>query len=244
MAEIKQGAGPPRSRRLRGVHHRRPDQFEAARVQSAHRSRRAPGMNYMLKYLIEHPEKGLLGYQTGGSANVQYWRSFDTSRHSPKTRTTPTLRHGATSGNGSARTAVPASGTRPTSFARRVRGDLRQRAPRGLGKSCRLVPVADRRRPPAPEGGHQTTGIVPKRLKVASACFRPSSTPLRQPEHVPPPEGRSDMFTQDDPSYGNEPPSWPAPVGSPPVSTSILLPARHRRSVPASGTGHSPPLRR
>ena len=30
----------------------------------------------MLKYLSEHPEKGLLGYQTMGTANVQYWRSF------------------------------------------------------------------------------------------------------------------------------------------------------------------------
>jgi hypothetical protein len=34
------------------------------------------GMNHMLKYLTEHPEKGLLGYQSYGFANVQYWRSF------------------------------------------------------------------------------------------------------------------------------------------------------------------------
>jgi fumigallin biosynthesis monooxygenase-like protein len=34
-------------------------------------------MNHMLKYLTEHPEKGLLGYETMGFANVQYWRSFD-----------------------------------------------------------------------------------------------------------------------------------------------------------------------
>ena len=31
----------------------------------------------MLKYLTEHPEKGLLGYETMGVVNVQYWRSFD-----------------------------------------------------------------------------------------------------------------------------------------------------------------------
>jgi hypothetical protein len=32
----------------------------------------------MLKYLSEHPEKGLLGYETYGlTMNVQYWRSFD-----------------------------------------------------------------------------------------------------------------------------------------------------------------------
>jgi Domain of unknown function (DUF4188) len=34
-------------------------------------------MNYMLKYLTEHPEKGMLGYQRLGFANVQYWRSFE-----------------------------------------------------------------------------------------------------------------------------------------------------------------------
>ena len=35
------------------------------------------GMNHMLGYLMEHPEKGLLGYQSMGFVNVQYWRSFD-----------------------------------------------------------------------------------------------------------------------------------------------------------------------
>jgi hypothetical protein len=35
------------------------------------------GMNHMLEYLMDHPEKGLLGYQTMGFANVQYWRSFE-----------------------------------------------------------------------------------------------------------------------------------------------------------------------
>ena len=35
------------------------------------------GMNHMLKYLTEHPEKGLLGYETMGIVNVQYWRSFE-----------------------------------------------------------------------------------------------------------------------------------------------------------------------
>ena len=35
------------------------------------------GMNHMLKYLTEHPEKGLLGYETMGLVNVQYWRSFE-----------------------------------------------------------------------------------------------------------------------------------------------------------------------
>ncbi|WP_068274699.1 monooxygenase family protein [Aldersonia kunmingensis] len=35
------------------------------------------GMQHMLKYLSEHPEKGLLGYNLLGLTNVQYWRSFE-----------------------------------------------------------------------------------------------------------------------------------------------------------------------
>jgi hypothetical protein len=35
------------------------------------------GMSHMLDYLMAHPEKGLLGYESIGFVNVQYWRSFD-----------------------------------------------------------------------------------------------------------------------------------------------------------------------
>jgi hypothetical protein len=35
------------------------------------------GMQHMLKYLTEHPEKGLLGYQSAGLTTIQYWRSFE-----------------------------------------------------------------------------------------------------------------------------------------------------------------------
>ena len=35
------------------------------------------GMNHMLRHLTEHPEKGLLGYQTAGFTVIQYWRSFE-----------------------------------------------------------------------------------------------------------------------------------------------------------------------
>ena len=36
------------------------------------------GMPQMLKHLSEHPEKGLLGFETYGlTFNVQYWRSFE-----------------------------------------------------------------------------------------------------------------------------------------------------------------------
>ncbi|MEA3216087.1 MAG: hypothetical protein QOJ19_2243 [Acidimicrobiia bacterium] len=35
------------------------------------------GMQHMLNYLIEQPEKGLLAYQMGLPVIVQYWRSFE-----------------------------------------------------------------------------------------------------------------------------------------------------------------------
>jgi len=38
---------------------------------------RRGGMKAMLDYLVEHPEKGLLGYKMGLPVIVQYWRSFD-----------------------------------------------------------------------------------------------------------------------------------------------------------------------
>ena len=34
-------------------------------------------MKHMLDYLMERPDKGLLGYHMGFPAIVQYWRSFD-----------------------------------------------------------------------------------------------------------------------------------------------------------------------
>jgi hypothetical protein len=35
------------------------------------------GLNHMLTYLMQHPEKGLLGYEQAGMTTIQYWRSFD-----------------------------------------------------------------------------------------------------------------------------------------------------------------------
>jgi hypothetical protein len=35
------------------------------------------GMLHMLKYLSDHPEKGMLGYHFFGLTIVQYWRSFE-----------------------------------------------------------------------------------------------------------------------------------------------------------------------
>ena len=48
-------------------------------------------MRHMLDYLVAHPEKGLLGYQMGLPVIVQYWRSFEHWRHSPRTPSDPHL---------------------------------------------------------------------------------------------------------------------------------------------------------
>ena len=57
------------------------------------------GMKHMLDYLVEHPEKGLLGYQMGFPAIVQYWRSFEQMKPSPRTPTTRTSRCGGSTSN-------------------------------------------------------------------------------------------------------------------------------------------------
>jgi hypothetical protein len=72
------------------------------------------GMKHMLDYLVEHPEKGLLGYQMGLPIIVQYWRLSSTWKPSPRTPATLTSRCGGTTGAGSARAPEPESGTRPT----------------------------------------------------------------------------------------------------------------------------------
>jgi hypothetical protein len=35
------------------------------------------GMKHMLDWLVDHPDKGLLGYEMGFPVIVQYWRSFE-----------------------------------------------------------------------------------------------------------------------------------------------------------------------
>ena len=102
------------------------------------------GMNHMLKYLTEHPEKGLLGYQFMGSANVQYWRSFEQLEAFAKDTNDPHLepwrafwkRVGK-----SGRTGI----WHETFLVRdgeyeAIYGNM---PPRGLGKASSLVPVAE-----------------------------------------------------------------------------------------------------
>ncbi len=102
------------------------------------------GMNQMLKYLAEHPEKGLLGYQTFGLANVQYWRSFEQLEAFAKDKDDPHLdvwrdyvkRLGKNDRTGIwHETFLVRDGEYETIYG--------NSKPRGLGKATRLVPVAD-----------------------------------------------------------------------------------------------------
>ena len=47
------------------------------------------GMNHMLKYLTDNPDKGLLGYENAGFTIIQYWRSFEHLERFAKDTTDP-----------------------------------------------------------------------------------------------------------------------------------------------------------
>lgn len=101
-------------------------------------------MNYMLKYLTDHPEKGLLGYQTFGLANVQYWRSFEHLEAFAKNTDDPHLepwRNFWRRVGKSGRTGI----WHETFLVRdgeyeAIYGNM---PPHGLGKAAKLVPVAE-----------------------------------------------------------------------------------------------------
>jgi hypothetical protein len=102
------------------------------------------GMKHMLDYLVEHPEKGLLGYQMGLPTIVQYWRSFDHLEAFANDRKDPHLavwrnywKRVGTSG----RTGI----WHETYLVRAgeyeaVYGNM---PPHGLGRAGRLVPLAE-----------------------------------------------------------------------------------------------------
>jgi hypothetical protein len=102
------------------------------------------GMQHMLKYLVEHPEKGLLGYQTAGSTIVQYWRSFKHLEAFAKDRDDPHLeawRQFWKRVGDSGRTGI----WHETFLVRdgeyeAIYGNM---PPRGLGKATTLVPIAE-----------------------------------------------------------------------------------------------------
>ena len=101
------------------------------------------GMPYMLKHLTEHPEKGLLGYQTYGlTMNVQYWRSFEALERFEKDESDPHL--AAWRSYWKRVGTDPRSGIWHETFLVRageyeaVYGNM---PPHGLGKASEVVPV-------------------------------------------------------------------------------------------------------
>jgi hypothetical protein len=102
------------------------------------------GMNHMLKYLTENPEKGLLGYETAGFTVIQYWRSFEHPEAFAKNSDDPHLeawrkywrRVGKSARAGIwHETYLVRAGEYETIY-----GNM---PPHGLGKAATLVPVAE-----------------------------------------------------------------------------------------------------
>ena len=102
------------------------------------------GMSHMLKYLVQHPERGLLGYETAGVTTIQYWRSFEHLEAFAKDRDDPHLdvwrNYWKRVGKGSR------AGIWHETFLVRA-GEYEavysNMPPRGLAKASTLVPVAD-----------------------------------------------------------------------------------------------------
>lgn len=102
------------------------------------------GMGHMLKYLTQHPDKGLLGFETAGFTIIQYWRSFEHLEAFAKDTDDPHLQvwrdYWKRIGTGTR------AGIWHETFLVRageyecVYGNM---PPRGLGKASRLVPVAE-----------------------------------------------------------------------------------------------------
>ena len=130
--------------------------MQAARVLIDLGGRR--GMNHMLRYLTEHPEKGLLGYQNAGFTFIQYWRSFEHLEAFAKNADDPHLEAWRTYWRRvgkSTRTGI----WHETYLVRagEYEAIYISMPPHGLGKAAALVPVADsvgaRKRLKATSGG-------------------------------------------------------------------------------------------
>ena len=148
------------------------------------------GMRYMLDYLVEHPEKGLLAYEMGLPTIVQYWRSFEHLEAFAKDKDDPHLevwRNYWRRVGRSGRTGI----WHETFLVRAgeyeaVYGNTR---PRGLGKAGRLVPVAGiLKRARAAEGDdHRLVSRFRGSLAVQAPPRRrraSSSNPRAPPVHV------------------------------------------------------------
>jgi len=100
-------------------------------------------MNYMLKYLSEHPEKGLLGYEQAGFTTIQYWRSFE---HLEAFAKDPDPHHDVWRNFVKRVGNSDRSGIWHETFLVRdgeYEAIYTNMPPRGLGKACELKPVAE-----------------------------------------------------------------------------------------------------
>ena len=100
------------------------------------------GMKHMLDYLVERPDKGLLGYEFGYPTIVQYWRSFEHLEAFANDKDDPHLdvwRHYWRRVGRSPRTGIWHETYRVRAGEyEAVYGNM---PPHGLGKAGRLVPV-------------------------------------------------------------------------------------------------------
>ena len=102
------------------------------------------GMKHMLDHLVEHPDKGLLGYEMSFPVIVQYWRSFEQLEEFAKNADDPHLqpwRKFWKRVGKSGRTGI----WHETYLVRAgeyeaVYGNM---PPKGLGKATKLVTVAE-----------------------------------------------------------------------------------------------------
>ena len=103
------------------------------------------GMPYMLKYLSERPEKGLLGYETYGlTMNVQYWRSFEHLERFAKDDTDPHLKVWRNYWKRVGKD--PRSGIWHETYLVRAgeyEAIYNNMPPSGLGRAGRLVPIGE-----------------------------------------------------------------------------------------------------
>jgi hypothetical protein len=102
------------------------------------------GMNHMLKYLTEHPEKGLLGYENAGFTVIQYWRSFEQLEAFAKDTDDPHLEAWRTYWKRVGK-STRAGIWHETYLVRggeyeAIYGNM---PPHGLGKATKLVPLAE-----------------------------------------------------------------------------------------------------
>jgi hypothetical protein len=133
----------------------RPDKFHLIRSLRDLGGKR--GMKHMLDYLMERPEKGLLGYEMGLKVIVQYWRSFEQLEAFAKDKDDPHL--DAWRNYWKRVGKSPRSGIWHETYLVRsgeyeaIYGNM---PAFGLGKATKLVPVAE-------------SSSARKRLKAAAA---------------------------------------------------------------------------